>query len=270
MIHPTAIVHPKAEIHPTVEVGPYAVIDGGVKLGADCVVGPHAFLTGELTAGSGNHFHKGCAIGDAPQDLKYKGELTGVRIGDRNVFREHVTVHRSSKLGEWTTIGSGCLLMANAHVGHNSTVSDNAILANGVLLGGYVFIGKRAFISGNCLVHQFCSVGEVAMMQGGAGFSKDLPPFTIGVGINHICGLNTVGLRRAGYGSSERLELRRAYAALFRSGLIISKAVARAEPMFTSGPAKELIDFVRASTRGVAGENRRSRKGMQHTVEPHG
>lgn len=259
MIHRTAIVHPQAELDITVEVGPYAVIDAGVKLGAGCVVGPHTYLTGALTVGVQNHFHKGCAIGDAPQDLKYKNEPTGVRIGDHNVFREHVTVHRSSKAGEWTVIGSHCLLMANAHVGHNSKVCDHAILANGALLGGYATIGERAFISGNCLVHQFCSVGAVAMMQGGAGLSKDLPPFTIASGVNHICGLNAVGLRRAGYGSSERLELRRAYSALFRSGRILSEALAIADPLFKSGPARELIDFIRSSKRGVAMEDRRSR-----------
>lgn len=260
VIHATAVVHPRAELDPSVEVGPYAVIDAGVKLGVGCIVGPHAYLTGELTAGDQNHFHKGCAIGDSPQDVKYKNEPTGVRIGNHNVFREHVTVHRSTKVGEWTVIGSNCLLMANAHVGHNSTLSDHAILANGALLGGYASIGERAFISGNCLVHQFCRVGAVAMMQGGAGFSKDLPPFTIGAGINHICGLNAVGLRRAGYGSHDRLELRKAYAALFRSGLILSKAVARAESTFTTGPAKDLIAFIRASTRGVAVEDPMGRR----------
>lgn len=254
MIHHTAIIHPKAELDATVEVGPFAVIDADVKLGPGCIIGPHVYLTGETIVGSRNIFHKGCAIGDAPQDLKYRGEPTGLRIGNDNVFREHVTVHRSSKPGEWTIIGSHTLLMANAHVGHNSQVCDHVILANGVLLGGYVFIGERAFLSGNCLVHQFCRVGPVALMQGGSGISKDLPPFTISREENRLCGLNTVGLRRAGYTNKDRLELRRAYGALFRSGINLNEALARAETTFGGGPARIMVDFIKASTRGVVAE----------------
>jgi len=172
MIHATAVIHPKAQVHPTVRVGPYAVIDSDVTIGPDCEIGPHAFLTGVARIGARNRFHAGCVIGDAPQDLKYKGEPTGVRIGDDNVFREHVTVHRSNKAGEDTIVGNGNLLMANSHVGHNSVVGNNVILANGALLGGHVMVENGAFLSGNCLVHQFTRVGTLALMQGGAGISK--------------------------------------------------------------------------------------------------
>jgi UDP-N-acetylglucosamine acyltransferase len=257
VIHPTAVIDPKAELDPTVKVGPYAVIDAGVKLGAQCIVGPHVYLTGETTIGAHNVFHAGSVIGDAPQDLKYHGEKTGVRIGDHNVFREHVTVHRSSKVGEWTVIGSHTFLMANAHIGHNSRVADWVIIANGTLLGGYVSIDERAFISGNCLIHQFTRVGSVALMQGGSAISKDLPPFTIAYCENQICGLNVVGLRRAGYSSKDRLELRRVYAALFRSGLNMRQALAKAETTFSDGPGRVMIDFLKASTRGVLTEGRR-------------
>lgn len=256
MIHPTALIHPKAELHGSVQVGPYAVIDQDVKLGPGCIVGPHVHITGNTTAGARNIFYSGSVIGEAPQDLKYRGEPTGVRIGEDNVFREHVTVHRSSKVDEWTVIGSRTFLMANAHVGHNSNVGDQAILANGVLLGGYVSIGERAFVSGNCLVHQFTRVGAVALMQGGAGVSKDVPPFTIARGVNRICGLNVVGLRRAGFSSVERLELRRAYAALFRSGVNLKDALAEADANFASGPAHEMIRFIKESKRGVVQERR--------------
>jgi UDP-N-acetylglucosamine acyltransferase len=171
MIHPTAIIDPKAQLDSSVEVGPYVVIDGGVRLGAGCRVGPHVHLTGETVIGSGNLFHAGCVIGDAPQDLKYKGEPTRLRIGDDNVFREHATVHRSTDLDGETVIGSRCLLMAHSHVGHNVQVGDHAIVANGVLLAGHASIGDRVFISGNCLVHQFVRIGTLALMQGGAGIS---------------------------------------------------------------------------------------------------
>ena len=131
MIHPTAIVQKNAQIHDSAEIGPYAIIDEHVTLGADCVVGPHAHLTGRTTIGSGNRFHTGCVIGDAPQDIKYDGEPTRLIVGDGNTFREHVTIHRSNTLEEDTRIGSENMFMANSHVGHNAIVGNRAILANG-------------------------------------------------------------------------------------------------------------------------------------------
>ncbi|HLZ54804.1 MAG TPA: acyl-[acyl-carrier-protein]--UDP-N-acetylglucosamine O-acyltransferase, partial [Verrucomicrobiae bacterium] len=154
MIHPTAIIHPKAKLDSTVRVGPYAVIDEGVELGAGCVVGPHVYLTGLTTIGTGNQFHAGCVIGDAPQDLKYQGEPTRLRIGDHNVFREHVTVHRSTKADAETIIGSHNFLMASTHVAHNCVMGDHVIMANGAVLGGHAEVQDRAFLSGNCCVHQ--------------------------------------------------------------------------------------------------------------------
>ncbi len=205
MIHPTAVVHPLARLDATVSVGPYTVIDEHVVVGPDCRIGPHVYLTGHTTIGARNCFHANCVIGDAPQDLKYTGEPTRLRIGDHNVFREHVTVHRSNKLAEDTVIGSHGFFMAHCHVGHNSRIGDHVILANGALLGGHVTVDDRAFISGNCLVHQFTRVGTLALMQGGAAISKDLPPFTVARGDNGICGLNVVGLRRTGYTADQRL-----------------------------------------------------------------
>jgi UDP-N-acetylglucosamine acyltransferase len=251
MIHPTASIHPSAKLGANVRIGAYAVIDADVELGADCVVGPHVYLTGVTKIGCGNKFHAGCVIGDAPQDLKYKDEPTRVEIGDNNVFREHVTVHRSNKLTEATVIGSHNLFMANAHIAHNCVVGSHAILANGVLLGGHAMVQDRAFVSGNCLVHQFTRVGTLAIMQGGSGISKDLPPFTIARGNNLICGLNTVGLRRAGFSAAERLELKKLYHALFRSGKLFSAALADAEKNFTSAGAKTMLEFIAAAKRGV-------------------
>jgi UDP-N-acetylglucosamine acyltransferase len=261
MIHPTAIIHPKARLDATVRVGPYAVIDEGVEIGAGCLVRPHVYITGLTTIGTHNQFHAGCVIGDAPQDLKYKGEPTRTRIGDHNVFREHVTVHRSNKSSEDTVIGSHNFLMANAHVAHNCSVGNHVILANGALLGGHAEVQDRAFISGNCLVHQFVRVGTLAIMQGGAGISKDLPPFTIAAGINEICGLNAVGLRRAGFDAEQRLELKALYHALFRDGGNLSRAVEQARKQFSSAGAKTMLKFIAEARRGVcrdAGEKRNS------------
>jgi len=254
MIHPTAIIHPKAELAPTVSVGPYAVIDQGVTVGAHCRIGPHVHLTGHTSIGANNVFHAGCVIGDAPQDWKYKGEPTRLRIGADNVFREHVTVHRANQEAEDTVIGSGNFLMAHSHVGHNAVVGDRVILANGALLGGHVVIHDQAFISGNCLVHQFARVGALALMQGGSGISQDLPPYCVARGDNGICGLNTVGLRRAGFSSEQRLELRRLYHALFRGGRKLSAALAAARKEFTSAPARTLLEFVATSKRGICAD----------------
>ena len=206
MIHPSALVDPRAQLHSSVVVGPFTVIDSDVVIGKGCRIGPHVHLTGHTVIGSNNVFHTGCVIGDAPQDLKYKGEPTRISIGDGNTFREHVTVHRSSKMDEETAIGSNNFLMAHCHIGHNGRLGNSVIVANGALLAGFVKVEDGAFISGNCLLHQFVRVGRLALMQGRAGISKDVPPFTIARGVNRICGLNVVGLRRAGIASDQRLE----------------------------------------------------------------
>jgi UDP-N-acetylglucosamine acyltransferase len=265
MIHPTAIIHPQAKLNPTVQVGPHAVIDAGVELGAHCVVGPQVYLTGITKIGSHNQFHAGCVIGDAPQDLKYKGEPTRLRIGDHNVFREHATVHRATKTDGETIIGSHNFLMANSHVGHNSHLGDHIIMANGALLGGHVMVQDRAFISGNCLVHQFVRVGTLAIMQGGSAISKDLPPFTVARGDNGICGLNTVGLRRAGFTAEQRLELRKLYHTLFRRRKNLLTAIAEAQNNFSSAPAKILLEFVAEAKRGLCADTGRVNEESEET-----
>ena len=200
MIHPTAIIHPRAKLDPTVQVGAYAIIDADVEVGPHCVIGPYVYLTGVTIIGAHNRFYAGCVIGEAPQDLKYHGELTGLRIGDHNVFREHVTVHRSNQAAEETVIGARGFYMAHSHIAHNCRLGDGVILANGVLLGGHVTVEDGAFLSGNCLVHQFVRVGTLALMQGGSAISKDLPPYTVARGGNRLGGLNSGPLAHAGAG----------------------------------------------------------------------
>lgn len=254
MIHSTAIIHPKAKLDSSVRVGPFSVIDEAVELGANCIVGPHVYLTGKTSIGAKNQFHAGCVIGDAPQDLKYKNEPTQLRIGDGNIFREQVTIHRSTTMTEATVVGSNNFLMVNCHVGHNCIVGNNVIMANGALLGGHVIVGDRAFLSGNCLVHQFVRVGTVALMQGGSAISKDLPPFTVARGNNGICGLNTLGLRRAGLNAEQRAELKRLYRKLFREGMILRSAVAKARKEFISAAAVTMLDFVSSAKRGICAD----------------
>ena len=257
MIHPTAIIHPGAQLHESVRVGPYSVIDEHVTVGAGCELAPHVHLTGHTTIGAENRFHTGCVIGDAPQDLKYGGEPTRLIIGDRNLFREHVTIHRSNSPDEDTRIGTKNFFMANSHVGHNSIIGNKVILANGVLIAGHAMIGDGAFIAGNAVVHQFCRVGTMAMMQGCAGVSLDLPPFTIVRGINGMCGLNSVGLKRAGFSAKERSQLKKAYHAIFLSDDLLKDALEKARAEFTGVLSEQLIDFVATSQRGTCSHTKR-------------
>jgi UDP-N-acetylglucosamine acyltransferase len=183
--------------------------------------------------------------------LKYAQTPTRLRIGNDNQFREHTTVHRSNKLEEDTVIGDRNFFMAGSHVGHNCLIGSDNILANGALLAGHVTLTDRAFISGHCLVHQFCRIGRLAMMQGGSAISKDLPPFCIARGDNGIAGLNTVGLRRAGFRTEQRTELRRLFHVLFRSGMRLNVALTAARDTFPEPVAQEMIAFVADSRRGV-------------------
>ena len=233
------------------EVRPYAVIDAHVSLGPGCQVGPHVYLTGHATIGAHNQFHCGCVIGDAPQDLKYKGDPARLIIGDHNVFREGATVHGSAKPEEATIIGSNNFLMVNSHVGHNACLGSHIIMANGAMLGGHTQVADRVFISGNCVVHQFARLGTLALMQGGSAISQDLPPFTIARGANGLSGLNVIGLRRAQFSAEERLQLRRLYHRLFLSGQNLSGAVAAARLEFAGASAIAMLDFIAASRRGI-------------------
>jgi len=267
VIHPTAVIHPKARLDSTVVVGPYAVIDEHVTVGAHCTLGPHVYLTGHTTIGVHNRFHAGCVIGDAPQDLKYKGEPTRLRIGDHNLFREHVTVHRSNKLAEDTVIGSHNFLMQHSHVGHNATLGGHVTLAGGAMLAGHVTVGDRAILSGNCLVHQFVRIGPLAMIQGGTAISQDLPPFCIAHGVNSLAGLNIVGLRRAGFTDGQRLELRKLYRLLFRGSGLLRERIEKARNEFSSEPTRLLIEFVASSKRGVCSRSGRGDDGEETADE---
>jgi UDP-N-acetylglucosamine acyltransferase len=263
MIHPAALVHPGASLHPSVKVGPFCVIDEHVTLGEGCRLEAGVRLTGRATFGRGNSFHTGCVIGDAPQDLKYRGEPTRLRVGDRNVFREHATAHRANNLTEETLIGSDNLLMAGAHVGHNAVIGDGVILANGALVGGHAVVGDRAFLSGCCLAHQFVRIGALVLMQGGAAVSLDVPPYTIAAGVNRICGLNVVGLRRAGFGPEERRELKRLYRALFLGGESPRQAAARAAKESPGRAARVLLDFILSGRRGLCRHGRAAGSGKE-------
>lgn len=258
-IHPSAVVSADARLAPDVTVGPLAVIDGPVELGAGCVVAAQARLTGPLTVGPKNTFDTGCVIGGAPQHTAYAGEPTRVEIGAGNTFREHVTVHRGMPVGVGpgtgtTRIGDGNLFMAGAHVAHDCEVGSHGIYANGALLAGHVTTGDRVFLSGNSAVHQFCRVGRLALLSGTSASTKDIPPFWVVQNFNRVCGVNVVGMRRAGVTNAEINAVRRVFRTIYVERQLIPVAMMRAEAEYGGLPAvRELIDFVRSSKRGVGG-----------------
>jgi len=258
MIHTTAVVESGAELGQDVSVGPFAYVEAGARLGDGCVIGAHAAILRHACLGARCRVHAGAVLGDLPQDLGFKGGESFVRIGDDCVLREGVTVHRGTQAGTETKIGNRCYLMASAHVAHNVTRGDGVILANGVMLGGYVQIGDKAFLSGNCMVHQFTRVGRLAMMGGGSGTSKDVPPFCTvrPLGFNRILGLNVVGMRRAGLTPAQRAEARAAFKLLYRSGLSVGDAVRAIRDSGPKDVGLEFGAFIEESRRGICGAER--------------
>jgi len=251
-IHPTAVIDPRAEIDGEVEIGPYVVIDGPVKIKRRTRVMAHAYITGWTEVGEGNEIHPGAVLGDAPQDLAYRGEESYLRIGDRNIFREHVQLHRGTAPASSTVIGNDNFLMAGSHVAHNCKLGDHVVLANGALLGGYVEVGDRAFISGHCVVHQFVRVGELSLMRGLSGVSKDVPPYSIVDWQHRVRGVNSVGLKRAGFDERRIREIKEAFRLLFRKGRNLSLAVKEIESRENnSADVLALLEFIKSSKRGV-------------------
>jgi UDP-N-acetylglucosamine acyltransferase len=251
-VHPTAVVDPHAEIDPSADIGPYVIVDGPVRIGPRTRVLPFAYLTGRTEIGADNVIHPGAVVGHEPQDLSYRGAPSGVRIGDRNVLREHCEVHRGTAEDSTTEIADDCYLMARAHVAHNCRLGDGVIVASGAMVAGYVVVGERAFISGNCVVHQFCRIGRLAIMRGLSRTSRDVPPFSIVDGTHTVRGLNRIGLRRAGIARDRIQALATAFQHLFRGRTNLSRAMARVEAEVRSPEVDELLAFIRGSRRGVA------------------
>jgi UDP-N-acetylglucosamine acyltransferase len=254
-IHPTATIHPKAELGEGVSVGPYAVIGEDVRLGEGTIVGPHVVIDGWTTIGRHCDIGVGAVLGGPPQDLKYRGQRSFLRIGDHTCIREYVTVHRSAEEDGVTSIGAHDFLMAYTHVAHDCRLGDYVIMVNYAGLSGYVEVEDRAFISGHNAVHQFVRIGYLAMVSGASRVVKDIPPFMIAEGNpTRIRGLNVVGMRRLGLGPKVRGELRHAYRLLYRSGLNISQALeGMRQEGLTSGEVRRLITFIEGAKRGICG-----------------
>ena len=253
MIHPTAIIDPAASLDATVSVGPYAVIEGRVTIGPNCTIHAHARIIGPLTMGRGNRVHSFAVLGDTPQDTKFQHQDSGVVMGDDNIFRENVTVHRGT--GGNTLIGSHCFLMVASHVGHNCRVGNHVTLVNGALLAGHVVVQDNAIIGGNCAVHQHCRVGRLAMISNVSAHNTDIPPFCIAMNINMVTQLNAVGLRRSGMSRESQNALREMFRWIYRThaGVPLARAMDELPVELAAIPEiQEFVTFVKATKRGVA------------------
>ena len=254
MIDARAVVSPEARLAADVSVGPFSVIGPKVEIGPRTIVGPHAVINGPTVIGADNHVFQFASIGDAPQDKKYRGEPTRLVIGDRNVFREYVTVNRGTAHDKGvTTVGDDNLFMATAHVAHDCVVGSNTVFANGAALAGHVEIGDWVIIGGLAAVHQFTRIGAHAFLSGGAMVRRDVPPYVMVAGDPaDPQGVNAEGLKRRGFTEDQIRAIREAYRTLYRSDLRLTEALERLEPLAAERPElRVFVDFIRASSRSI-------------------
>jgi len=254
-IHPTAIVAEGAVVPASCTVGPYCTLGPNVVLGEDCELVSHVVLDGHLTAGARNKFYSFACVGIAPQDLKYKGEPTAVVLGDDNTIREYVTISRGTPgCGGTTRVGSGCLIMAYTHIGHDSVIGNGCILANAATLAGHVIVEDYATVGALCPVHQFCRIGRYAYIGGGTTITQDVLPFSLTSARRetHAYGLNKVGLERRGFDRERLRAIQHAYRLLLAAKMNTTQAIAklREEGIATEDVAY-LVEFIEQSERGV-------------------
>ena len=259
VIHPTAVVSPDATIGENTSIGPYSVIGAGVWIGNHNRVGSHVVIEGNTTIGDSNQIYQFASIGAAPQDLKYQGEVSVLRIGDRNIIREFTTLQPGTAGGGGKTIvGNDNLFMACSHVAHDCLIGNHVRLANAATLAGHIEIGDGAILSGLCAVHQFVRIGRLAFISGGAMVTQDVPPFcTVQGDRARLTALNNVGLQRAGIAEDEIMRLKRVFRILFHSAELFDTRIAMAsEQIAKSDLVKELLDFVTSSSRGIVSARR--------------
>ncbi len=253
-IHPTAIVNPKAELEEDVVVGPYSVIEENVRIGRGSKIGTHVVIQTGSEIGERCTFFPFSAIGGVPQDLKFKGEESKVRIGDGNTFREYVTVNRATQEGSGeTVIGNGNFFMAYVHIAHDCRIGSNVIMANAATLAGHITIDDHAIIGGLVGVHQFVRIGAYSMVGGCSAIGQDIPPFMTASGIRaELFGLNSLGLKRHGFSEHRMAVLKKAYKILFRSKLTLKDAVKKVRTQVELTPDIEaLLQFIESSKRGI-------------------
>ena len=259
--HPTAVIHEATRIPDDVTIGAYAVIEDGVELGSGCIIREHAIIRSGTILGQGCVIDAHAVIGGLPQDLSFNPATpSGVRIGDNVTIREGVTVNRATFEGQFTEVGDNCMLMANSHLGHDCKVGRNVILANNVMLAGKVSVGDFTFIGGGTGIHQFCRIGESAMVGGLARVSQDVPPFCMMAERNDLVGLNLIGRKRRGFEREAIKELKKLYHLVFgvegRPKVLAEGALK--DGMATTGIGRQFLEFLAGeSNKGVI----RPRKG---------
>lgn len=254
MIHPTAIISPKAELDSDVDVGPFSVIADHVTVGSGTVIGPHVAIDSYVTIGSNCQIFQFASVGAAPQAVKYKGEKTYAKIGNRTIVREFVTINRGTAFGTGITeVGADNLLMAYSHVAHDCKIGRGVILANNATLAGHIEIDDYATIGGLTAIHQFVRIGAYAYIGGKSAIPKDIPPYVIAAGDRaKLHGLNRIGLKRHGFPESSISALKKVYRIFFRIGITINEAIERTRAEVDQVPeVVHFIEFIKSSQRGV-------------------
>jgi len=255
-IHPTAIVNPDAKVGDNLIVGPYAIIEDDVEIGDDCNVGPHAVIYSGARIGNRVKIFQGASVSNLPQDLKFEGEPTQFFIGDDTVIREFATLHRGTKDTGKSQVGKNCLIMAYAHIPHDCEVGDNSIIANAVQIAGHTHFEDWVIIGGGTVVHQFCIVGEHAMIGGGVRITQDVPPYILSSGEPAVfAGLNSVGLRRRGFKAEDIQVIKEVYGLIYSKSHNVSQAVKMIEEKFGENIyAQKVLNFLSRSKRGLIGK----------------
>ncbi len=253
LVHLTAVIGPEVDLAADVRVGPFTILEGPMRVGPGCVIEAHACLSGPLVIGRDNFVGHGAVLGKAPQHKGYKGQTTLLRIGDRNTFREFVTVHRGTvEGGGETRIGDDNLLMVGEHLGHDVRMGNGCTLVNGALVAGHVTLDDGCILSGHSAVQQRVRIGRLAMLGGLGSTSKDVPPFVLQQGYNCVTGLNVVGLRKAGIASGSIAALRECFRILYKEGRSLSMALDRIEAEVVEvAEVAELVGFLRTTTLGI-------------------
>ena len=255
MIHQTAIIDTSARIAGDVEIGPYSIVGTDVEIGSGTVIGPHVVITGPCKIGCDNRIFQFASVGEMPQDKKYQGEPSWLLIGERNVIREYVTLHRGTDCGAGkTVIGSDNLFMAYSHVAHDCVVGDHTVFANAASLSGHVEVGDHATLGGFTSVHQFIQIGSQAFCGLGSVVTQDIPPFSSAAGNRaRVIGINKVGLKRRGFSEDLIQILHNACRELLKSGGSKQDAFANLQPLCDKYPeVEEFVNFVKNSKRGIA------------------
>ena len=253
MISPLASIHPEAKIGENVEIGPFVTIDRDVEIGDGCIIEASATICRYVKMGKNCHVFPSAVIGAIPQDLKFHGEETWTIIGNNNVMREFVTIHRGTASKGQTVIGNNNLIMAYCHVAHDCVLGNNIIMSNCTQLAGEVEVDDFAIIGGGTLVHQFSHIGSHVMIQGGSKINKDIPPYVIAARDPiAYCGINSVGLNRRGFTPEQIHTIQEAYRIIYQGGMIVSKALESIEATLPASAERDMIlDFVRNSPRGI-------------------